>query len=144
MQKNNREVCQLLAERLRMDWSARELCGMGSIRGSVRWRWRQIRRAHGLRAMFSNTGLMLKVAFCVAHSDAPVDAGLLKEFRREAKAVRRGIVKMVCEFVCHAAEEKVVAEALRAEQSYAEMEVRISALLASCSSSPDSDFAHAH
>jgi hypothetical protein len=144
VQKKDRELCALLAERLRMDWSARELSSlcMGSIRNSARWRWRQIRCAHGLRAMFANTGLMLKMVGHAARGNAPVDANLLKEFRRDAKTVRLGIVKMVAEFFFHVAEEKVAAEALRAEQAYAEMEMCLSVLLASCTTGPQPHFVH--
>ena len=118
-------------------WNARELIDCDDPLGlnsdpkhlSLAAKWKRIRNARCLWALYRNAGLMLEVADYAAHSNGNVDQQILSVLRDDAMHIRMHVLETVLKYACAAATESIYLSALRAEAMYAEMATCLSDFL---------------
>jgi hypothetical protein len=119
-----------LMARLRPDGNARELSDLCFSRHGLNSipieKWKHV---HVLWAMYSNAGVMIEMADYAALNSDSVSLEFLADLRGEAMLMRICVLKTLASFALSAGNERIWANALRAESAWAEMEIRIIELL---------------
>jgi hypothetical protein len=128
--RRNARSWEAIVMRMQQNWSARELSARDvTPEDTGGERWQKICGARGLRAMYGNAGVLLELADYVARNGSPSDLELVAELRSEAYQIRISLIQTVVSYALHTAQEGVWMHMLRAEQAYAELELRITELL---------------
>jgi hypothetical protein len=133
LRRRNAQSWESLLARLRVDWSARELsdlcCPLEGRTAGPAEKWRRIRGARGLWALFQNAGVMMEIAdYAIRNSDG-ADRELLANLRSDAMQTRLYVLKTTGAFACGLVEDSICAQALRAEAVFLEMELSMSEFL---------------
>lgn len=133
VRRQNAQSWDSILARLRPDWNVatlRDLCvKTGWRNGSLRDKWRHIRDAHGLWAMYQNAGVMLELAAYAARNSDAVDRELLAALHSDAMTIRVCVLKTIAEYAIGTVTEAVTVNALRAESAYAGMVLTMTSLL---------------
>lgn len=136
VRRQNRQTWKSLLARLRQDWSARELADLcfhdRAMKESPAEKWRRIRDAHGLWAMFQNAGVMLEMANYAARNTDQMDREVLAQLRTDATLVRWYTLSAIAAYAFGIVQDGVCMQALRAESIFLEMELHLAEVLQQC------------
>jgi hypothetical protein len=131
-QRNTRSWDSLI-DRLRPDWSARELSEhylwREGVSATPEETWKRIRGAHGLWAMYQNARVMLEMADYALRNCETVDRELVETLRSDAMQIRVCVLMALAQYAFSQASEGVRVNAFRAASMYTGMAARMTQLL---------------
>lgn len=133
MRRRNVQSWECLLVRLRTDWSAAGLSdhflwkeGINATHADI---WDRVNGAHGLWAMYQNSGVMLEMAdYAATHgagSANPVDPMVLEALRSDAMQIRLCVLMALAQYGLSKATEGVCVNAYRAANHYSNMAARM-------------------
>jgi hypothetical protein len=133
MRRRNAQSWDSIVARLRPDCSTRRL-GDQSIWNedanvTPEEKWRLIRGAHGLWAMYENARVMLEMADYAARNSESVDRELLETLRSDAMQIRVCVLTALARYAFSQVDESISAHVSRAASMYTEMAARTAELL---------------
>jgi hypothetical protein len=130
--RRNAQSWESLVARLRPDWGAREWSGRfeeEDLRATPEEKWRRIRGAQGLWAMYENSCVMLEMADFAARNSDSVDRDLLAALRSDAVQIRLCVLLALGRYAVSQVNESICVNAFRAAAMYTEMASRMTELL---------------
>jgi hypothetical protein len=133
VRRRNAQSWDSLVSRLRLDWSARELCDQvlrqETSNATPEEKWKRIQGAQGLCAMYQNASVMLEMADYAARNSLSVDSELLAALRSDAMKIRVCVLMALVQYAFSQVNESICMNAFRAARMYTGMTARMAQLL---------------
>ncbi len=133
MRRRNARSWDSLVGRLRLDSSTSRLGDRsvwnGTLNVTPEEKWRLIRGAHGLWAMYENACVMMEMADYAADNSDSVDRELLAALRADAMQIRVCVLTALAKYALGHVNESICVNLSRAVSMYIEMAARTAELL---------------
>jgi hypothetical protein len=143
MRRRNAQSWDAIVSRMRPDPRVKSLADEsiwnGSMNVTPEEKWRLIRGAQGLWAIYENARVMLEMADYTAKNSESVDLELLASLRSDAMQIRVCVLSALTKYAFSQVNESICVNVTRAAAMYSEMTARTAELLKvnGCSMAPN-------